>query len=68
MTNAVVLNNSWQAFLVKQAIVREIERYEKLGFTPTSLELRELRGSLKLMKPEQGLPILSEEQLKNLQS
>lgn len=60
MKNAIYLNNSLQAFLVKQAIAHEIKAYKDKGFKDTDFEVQQLKSALPHIKETNALPVRKE--------
>ena len=62
MQNAIFLNNPWQVFLVRQAVVEKIKQLRDKGFSETSREIRSLKSALPELKELNGVPVEMEAQ------
>jgi hypothetical protein len=57
MQNAIFLNNPWQVFLVRQAVVEKIKQLRDKGFSENSREISNLKAALPVLKELNGVPV-----------
>lgn len=57
MQNAIFLNNPWQVFLVRQAVVEKIKQLRDKGFSENSREIKNLKAALPELKELNGVPV-----------
>jgi hypothetical protein len=62
MQNAIFLNNPWQVFLVRQAVVEKIKQLRDKGFSENSREIHSLKTALPELKELNGVPVEMEAQ------